>query len=197
MKYLGLDIEGNKVDTIVRTAAKLFSTRGYLATSMNDIAFKAKISKGAIYHYFQRKDDILNFITLNYVQFDVNELENELQSIKDPRERIRFIITRHIRHYATYPNEAKVLFNEAYNLPPEKNRILLNTERKYYQIVISVLSEYIGDRLTKSKIKVLALTLFGMCNWIYSWYDSRGEIKPDDLAELIFNVFIGGMDGLS
>ena len=197
MKYLGLDIVGNKVDTIVRTAAKLFSTKGYLATSMNDIAFNAKISKGAIYHYFQTKDEILNFIALNYVQFDVYELENELQSIKDPREKILFIITRHIRHYATYPNEAKVLINESYNIPTKKQRILLNTEKKYYQIVVGVLSDYIGDRLTKSKIKVFALTLFGMCNWIYTWYDSRGEIKPDDLAELIFNVFIGGIDGLS
>ena len=197
MKYLGLDSVGNKVDTIVRTAAKLFSTKGYLATSMNDIASKAKISKGAIYHYFQTKDEILNFIALNYVQFDVNELENELKSIKDPGEKIRFMIKRHIRHYVTYPNEAKVLFNEAYNIPTKKQRILHSTERKYYQIVVGVLSDYVGDRMTKSKIKVLALTLFGMCNWIYSWYDSRGEIKPDDLAELIFNVFIGGIDGLS
>jgi hypothetical protein len=32
-------------------------------------------------------------------------------------------------------------------------------------------------------LRVRALTLFGMMNWIYTWYDPDGPMSPNDLAE--------------
>jgi TetR/AcrR family transcriptional regulator, cholesterol catabolism regulator len=28
-----------------------------------------------------------------------------------------------------------------------------------------------------------------MCNWIYSWYDPKGAMSPERLAEIIFDTF--------
>ena len=44
---------------IAGAAAELFSTRGYLATSIDDIAEAARISKGKVYYYFKSKRDLM------------------------------------------------------------------------------------------------------------------------------------------
>ncbi|HWR40518.1 MAG TPA: TetR/AcrR family transcriptional regulator [Patescibacteria group bacterium] len=46
-------------DNIINTALRLFLLRGYKSVSLTDIAREAGITKGAIYHYFSSKEDML------------------------------------------------------------------------------------------------------------------------------------------
>ncbi|MBP0726876.1 TetR/AcrR family transcriptional regulator [Bacillus sp. RG28] len=51
------------IETILSVSAKLFLEKGFDKTSMQDIAKTAGISKGAIYHHFQSKEEIINAVT--------------------------------------------------------------------------------------------------------------------------------------
>lgn len=51
---------------ILRAALKLFSRRGYRATSMRDIALAAKVSTGNVYHQFPDKETIFNTLLDEY-----------------------------------------------------------------------------------------------------------------------------------
>lgn len=48
------------IDRVLETAARLFAEKGFDKTSMQEIAAFAGISKGAIYHHFQSKEEIIN-----------------------------------------------------------------------------------------------------------------------------------------
>lgn len=183
-------------DLIVASASELFSTRGYVASSMEDVALATRLSKGAIYHYFTGKDEILYAICSEYVGFDVENLEQELKGIPGGLERVRHIISRHVNHYTVHAHAAKTLLNEAYNLPPKHFKKVKEAERRYYRIVADVLSEFLGPRVRKDEVTVLAFNLFGMCNWIFSWYNPKGRVSPDRLADLIFDVFTAGISGI-
>ncbi len=180
---------------IAKTAAELFGTKGYLETSMDDIAAAARVTKGGVYHYFKSKAEILYFICSTYVDLDLEDLEESLARIEDPVEKIRFIIFRHIKHYSTHEYGAKTLLNEAYCLPSRYYKQVKERERHYLQIVTRVLSEYVGLRAEKDLITPLAFSLFGMMNWIYSWYDPRKSLKPEELSSLVFEIFTKGVDG--
>ena len=56
------DIRKQKKQLIMDTALELFAENGFHATSISQIAGKAKISKGLTYNYFESKDSILNEI---------------------------------------------------------------------------------------------------------------------------------------
>ena len=186
----------DKRTLIVAAASELFSTRGYVASSMEDVALATRLSKGAIYHYFTGKDEILYAICSEYVGFDVENLELELKSIQGGLEKIRHIISRHVSHYAAHADAAKTLLNEAYNLPPKHFKKVKETERRYYRIVADVLSGFLGPGVEKEEVTVLAFNLFGMCNWIFSWYNPKGRVSPEQLSDLIFEVFTGGISGI-
>ena len=46
--------------TLLKTALNLFSSKGYAATSIDDISQAAKLTRGALYHHFQSKADLYN-----------------------------------------------------------------------------------------------------------------------------------------
>jgi AcrR family transcriptional regulator len=199
-KKKGIDIDRadqkqiNRINTIAKVSAQLFAEKGYLQTSMEDIAAAAKVTKGGVYHYFGSKNDILYFICSTYVEFDVENLDLSLSSIDTTEKKIEFIIFRHIEHYSTHVFAARTLLNEACNLPTRHFREVKDREKKYFSIVSGVLSQCHSTRGRKEVVTALALTLFGMMNWLYSWYDPKGNFTPKDISRLIYEVFMNGVN---
>ena len=184
-----------KASTIGKIAAALFNQKGYLETSMDDISMAGQLSKGGIYHYFSSKHEILYFISTNYMDLLLKDLEQELKKIDGGLSKIKFIISRHIDAYTKYTSEAKTTLHEAHLLPPQYFKIYSGKERKYYRIVADVLSEVIGEPIPKSRLRVMTFTLLGMCNWIYHWYKPRGHVSPSELSEIITDIFSKGIAG--
>lgn len=180
---------------IGKAAARLFNKKGYLETNMDHIAAAAKMSKGGVYHYFSSKDEILHFILSNYMDLILNDLESGLTKIDGGSSKIHFIISRHIDLYTGNLSEAKTLLHEAHCLPARYYKTIAEKQRKYYRIVAGALTEFLSERAEIGKAQVTSLTfiLFGMCNWIYSWYDPKGSISPEDLSEMIWTVFLKGV----
>lgn len=69
-----------KEKLIIETSIKLFATKGFNATSVQEIVNECEISKGAFYLYFKSKEALLLAI-MNYyfkmITAKVNEIENE------------------------------------------------------------------------------------------------------------------------
>jgi AcrR family transcriptional regulator len=186
--------QGRRIMKLAKVAAELFGTKGYLETSIDDIAAGARVTKGGVYHYFGSKTEILYFICSTYVDLDLENLEQSLAILKGSAEKIKFIIFRHIEHYVTREYGAKTLLHEAHCLPPKYFKQVKEREKQYFRIVSRVLSEYLGPRARKDIVTALAFTLFGMLNWIYSWYDPRKPLKPEEMSNLVFEIFTKGVE---
>ena len=184
-----------KMNGIANVAAKLFNEKGFLETSMDDISAAAKLSKGGIYHYFSSKNEILYFISTNFMGLLLKGLEEELKKIKDYSAKIQFIISRHIAFYTKHIAEAKTTIHEGHLLPTEYFKIIGQQERQYHRIVSNVLSELLGPQIPKDRLKVLTFILFGTCNGIYFWYDPKGSMSPKELSGIIIDVLCRGLMG--
>ena len=55
-------------ELIISSAEKLFFEKGFDKVSMRDISEEAKLSKGAIYHHYKSKDEIIKEIINKYVE---------------------------------------------------------------------------------------------------------------------------------
>ena len=74
-------IRQQKKRLILDTSLELFAEKGFHATSISQIAKKAKISKGLIYNYFESKDDILNEISNEGFQVIFSNFESIIISV--------------------------------------------------------------------------------------------------------------------
>lgn len=57
-----------------------------------------------------------------------------------------------------------------------------------------ILSGFLKNPVPKGQVKTITFMLFGMCNWIYAWYDPKGTVNPDELSEIIWAVFLRGIE---
>ena len=185
-----------KMDLVADAGAELFSIRGFLETSMEDVAATANLSKGGMYHYFAGKTEILFYILSGFMDLVLQNLEGELNGIEGSIRKIRFLVFRHVEIYTKHFYAARTQLHEAHNLPSKHLKKVTEKERRYYQVITEVLSEYLGAGVKKDLVTAVTFTLLGMCNWIYSWYDPKGPIKPEQLSGIIFDIFSSGVSGL-
>lgn len=76
---------------LLHSALKVFATNGYHGSSVADITKEAKVSKALFYHYFDSKNDLLIIFAKQRLEEWTPLIEN-LETIKDPKERIVFLI---------------------------------------------------------------------------------------------------------
>jgi AcrR family transcriptional regulator len=186
-----------KLANITKIGAELFSSKGFVETSMDDIAAAARLSKGGLYHYFPSKTELLNFIVQTFMDMVLKDLEEEIGKAESGLEKIRMLIFRHVETYLKHMHEAKTLLNEAHNLPARARKKIVIKEREYLRITGRLVSDYFGTSLDKNQLTAITFSLLGMCNWIYSWYSPKGPIDAKELAEMIFDLFTVGISGVS
>jgi len=178
---------------IGKAAARVFNEKGFLETTIVDIASAAKISKGGVFHYFPTKSEILYHVLNEYMDLVLEGLEENLKDIERGSSRVQFIISHHIDLYDKNTAEAKLLLHEAHNLPVKQFKVIAEKEKKYFKIVVEVLSDFLNGFTSKKKLTGITFTLFGMLNWIYSWYSPKGSLTPKELSEIIYNIFTKGV----
>jgi AcrR family transcriptional regulator len=192
MRQKGMVLD-KRVRAVTEAAAELFSTRGFIETSMEEIAQTAQMSKGGIYHYFDSKTEILYAIVSDFMDNVLADIEDQLARIDDADKKLSFLVHRHVDIYMRHIHAARVLLRDATNLPSNERKQLTSKERLYYDAVAGVITPFLGEAPDKGVLTAAAFSLLGMCNWIYSWYDPKGPINPERLSEIIIAIFTGGV----
>ena len=102
------------IEKILETASQLFVQKGYEKTSMQDIARTAGISKGAIYHHFQSKSDIIFAVLKQRYQLMEDDLTNWLKTTEHltGKEQLKAIFQFSLESQGAYRN---MLDEESFN----------------------------------------------------------------------------------
>ena len=87
----------------------------------------------------------------------------------------------------------KVLSHEDEVLDGEYGREIARIKREYYQICRELLDRYKKEKGLEFDSRTAVLSLFGMMNWIYTWYNPRLDGKADRLAQEMSNIFFKGI----
>ena len=72
----------DKKQQILQAAIELFATHGYEKTSIATICEHVKVSKGAVFHHFKNKDELLREAFIRMAQI-MNEIADNLDIIND------------------------------------------------------------------------------------------------------------------
>lgn len=84
-------IRRETTERILTTSLSLFCEKGYYATSIEEIAKQAQISKGLLYHYFKSKEELLSALVDHRIE-DVLVVMNAAKRKRTPAVQIRHIV---------------------------------------------------------------------------------------------------------
>jgi AcrR family transcriptional regulator len=89
MPRISDEVKAQRKDTILEAALECFSTKGYYASTVDDIVRYCGLSKGAVYNYFKSKEEIfLSLLEKRSNEF-MSKLKEELGAIASPLEKLQ------------------------------------------------------------------------------------------------------------
>jgi AcrR family transcriptional regulator len=182
-------------EEILRAAARLFQQRGYVATSMNDLAAELNLSKGGLYHHFPSKDEILFQILDHAMEITEGRVLGPVRAIVDPEERLRTLIRLHIEVVlSARDREITVMLHENQPLPGVLRKRINARKKGYIHFVENLIAEVQQARGGKGKVspRAAAFALLGMINWIYQWYHPGGSLGEPELVQQYTAIFFAG-----
>ncbi len=191
---------------ILDYATEIFADKGYEGASMRDLSRLSGISLAGLYYYFESKEKLLYFIQHHTFTTIVERLRERLGASDDPEERIRIFVRNHVDYAVARPQALKVLSHEDDVLRNGYGAELAAIKRDYYRICVALVNDLVKaeglnpvrDQAAASvgiSTRSAVMALFGMMNWLYTWYNPRVDPDAGTLAQEIGNVFLRGVRG--
>ena len=103
---------GDKQEMIIDAALEVFRDKGYANARMADIARRAGVSYGLVYHYFGSKEVLFNLIVESWWNDLYSMLEAEKASDGDFRDKLVHILEFFLNTYIKKPNLISIFVSE-------------------------------------------------------------------------------------
>jgi len=166
-----------RIQSILEAAKKLFFAKGYLKTTMDEIAFEAQISKPTVYQYFSTKDELYAYLMLPFLEEFGRQFERIEKKLQDGK-------------YATGKNLVKDLFKiflSSYEKAPDSLRVA-NTFFQHQELINQLNPESRLALSAKGKYD------FEIARRIMDAAIAKGffkEINSFALSDIIWSLFLG------
>ena len=185
----------SKREAVLKTAAQLFLEKSYGRTSMNDVANRLHITKPALYHYFENKEDIL----LECYRLGVGLIEETLNEIADHGGNGLQKVEAFVRSYATVMtvNFGRCVMRlDEGDLTATARAEVRTYKRKIDRRLRSFIQEGIEDgSIAPCDTKIAAFSIAGALNWICMWYEPDGALSPEEIATQFARTLTRGLVG--
>lgn len=179
-----------KRQVLLRTAAQIFSRRGFHQTTLAHIADELKIAKPTLYHYFRSKDEIL----LEIQQAAIAQmLDAQIDGTASGREQIRAFFHRYVEMIVDDFGTCLIMTGVLPLLP--ENRMLVRKGSKNIELILrNMLKRGMEDgSIAPCDPAMEAKFVFGALNWIPYWYRSEGPLDVEALANRASEFVMRGL----
>jgi AcrR family transcriptional regulator len=177
-------VEVGTRERIVAAAVSLFAEQGYDATSVNQVVARAGVAKGALYHHFESKDDLLYEVYRELVDRQLAGLTEILQRALTPADTLRALIADLVETTAASAAEAKVFAREGHRLGDANQARVRGARREIHDAFIELIraGQASGEFDEVASPEMVTFTVFGVINELPVWYRPDGEKRPAELA---------------
>lgn len=165
-------------ELILHAAAKLFREQGFAATTLRQIAVRAKLKAGSIYYYFSSKNEILDEVLELGIQvvFDaVKQTVDALAKDASGRQRIEAASEAHLNallKYSDFTSANFRIYAQVSNAARKRNRSIRRDYTGYWKALLGD-AQKTGEIASEVDLTLTRLFLLGSMNGAIEWYDDK------------------------
>ena len=184
-------------DEILDAAAQIFRIKGYHATSMSDIAGAVNLQKASLYHHVSSKQEILLELLDRALELLTEEINRVVQNDSlQPDEKLRQMMRAYLKALTDHADLSSVLLMEHRSLEPELHARHIPNRDGFEALWHDVIEEGMQSGVFScTETSMTARTLLGAMNWTITWFNPKGELKIEDIADQIATLFLKGLRG--
>ncbi|GAA3307504.1 hypothetical protein GCM10020295_66530 [Streptomyces cinereospinus] len=187
------DTDGTPVpQRLLAAATRLFAEQGYDRTSVQEIVEAAGVTKGALYHYFGSKDDLLHEVYARVLRVQQERLDAFADAPEPVEKRVRDAAADVVVTTIENLDDASIFFRSMHHLSPEKNKQVRAERRRYHERFRALVEE--GQRAgvfsTATPADLVVDYHFGSVHHLSTWYRPDGPLSPQQVADHLADLLL-------
>lgn len=182
-------------ERLLGAATRLFAERGYEGTSVQAIVAAAGVTKGAMYHYFGSKDDLLYEVYARVLRMQTNHLV-EISGRDEPvTDRVHAAAADVIVTSVDNLDDTVIFFRSMHQLEAEKQRTVRAERRKYHEIFRSMIEQGQAEGVFRTDVPADLVVdfYFGSVHHLSTWYREGGPLTGADVGRHFADLLISSL----
>jgi TetR/AcrR family transcriptional regulator, cholesterol catabolism regulator len=189
------EMASGKLRDIYIAAAKVILDQGYHATSMDDIARSAGLTKPGLYYYVESKEQLLYDIMNYTLDLYKQKVLEPARAVTDLEERLRVMFVNHAESIVEDGQMLTIVTEEPAGLTPEHRQAITGRKRTYMNFVRETFRQLQEQgRLQEGlDVTVAAFGMQGMIMWLAYWFRPGGRFTARQVAEQHCKMLLDGL----
>ena len=180
---------------IVEAATQVFSQRGYHAASMTEIADRVGMRKPSLYHHIRKKEDLLFAIHEQLIDELIEKTNAALEPSMTPPQQMAAALRVSFDLIARHRDAVTVFLQERRAVSGARWNELVVKRDRYEQMVSGIIAEGTATKaFADLPAAIAARGVLGMVNWGYTWFDPKGEMTADEIADVFVAIALRGLE---
>jgi AcrR family transcriptional regulator len=182
-------------ERLLAAATRLFAESGYENTSVQEIVDAAGVTKGAMYHYFAAKDELLYSIYHRLLALQTERLRRIAAGPGGPEERLRAAAGDVVDTSSGHLDELTVFFRSMHLLPEARRKAVRAERRDYHEGFRALVEEGQREGIFRAEIPAdLAVNFFfGAVHQLSTWWRPDGPLGAREVGEYYVRLLLDGL----
>ncbi|MGV9595197.1 TetR/AcrR family transcriptional regulator [Streptosporangium sandarakinum] len=180
---------------LLSEATRLFAERGFESTSVQEVVSAAGVTKGAMYHYFDSKDDLLHEIYGRVLRMQMERLTAIADGPGTVAERLHAAAADVVRTTVENLDDSKIFFRSMHLLAPDTRKSVRAERRRYHERFRDLVTE--GQRegvfSTASPAEIVVDFFFGSVHHLGTWYSTEGPLSGAEVGRHFADLLLASL----
>jgi AcrR family transcriptional regulator len=189
-------VDGQTVpQRLLNVARTLFAEKGFEGTSVQDVVVAAGVTKGAMYHYFSSKDDLLYEIYGRVLRMQMERLEKFVSQEGSVEERLHAAAADVVATTIENLDSTTIFFRSLHQLSEEKQKEIRRERRRYHETFRAMVVEGQQSGVFRDDVSADLCVdfFFGSVHHLPMWWKPRGRLSGQEVGRSFADLFIAGL----
>ncbi len=156
-----------KRERIKQAALEIFSSQGYVNTTVQQIAERARVGKGTFYTYFATKEDVLTDLLTEGLNNMGQHIEKKIRTIQGSVAKLRAIVREQLRYFHEHQSLCRLITREVWGHSDQSSPLAQRVRSSYLKMLQEVVEKGIKDgELRSLDPQTVATALYGMVSMV-------------------------------
>lgn len=182
-------------DRIFNSALRLFSQKGFAATSLREVAEEAQTTKPMIYYYFGSKEGLYSGIVRQILGEMAETIRRGLPAEAEPTEQVRAFCARYLEYFLANEEVIALVLREVFGLGGGAMETFGDTLAQQVRHPLDQVLQRGMDTgiFRKDDVRYCASALTGILNMFILVHVFGGAVIHADQALAQVNYYIAGL----
>lgn len=180
---------------LLTVATRLFADQGFETTSVQQIVDAAGVTKGAMYHYFGSKDDLLYEIYARVLRVQTARMEQVADSAESVQRRLHAVAADVVVTTSANLDDTVIFFRSMHLLHPDKQAEVRSERRRYHERVRRLIEEGQQQGVFRSdkSAELVVDFFFGAVHHLGTWFHHDGELTGEQVGEHFADLLLDSL----